>query len=279
MAFHPQTDGQTERTSQVLEGYLQTFVNYDQNYWYQLLPLAEQAYNNSATNVQKMTPFFAIYGFLTHMEWKKETAAHNPGATLYAHWMQDIHRQAKETLENELESSKKYCDRKGTKQPSIEVSDLVMLNAKKIRTKRRSKKLSPKLDGPFKVLERKASRAYKLEISWRWKIHPVFHVSLLEPYRTSNRPNREQRTRDPENIAGYLEWEVERIIKSESISYPRKVRGRNKRMKELQYFVKWEGCEEDENSWEPREGMKNEQEEVERFDRQNAEMPDPGEFE
>jgi len=110
MAFHPQTDGQRERTSQVLEGYLRTFINYDQNYWYQLLPLAEQAYNNSATNVQKMTPFFAIYGFHTHTEWMKETAAHKPGATLYAHWMQDIHRQAKETLENKLESSKKYCD-------------------------------------------------------------------------------------------------------------------------------------------------------------------------
>ena len=42
-AYHPQTDGQTERTSQVLEGYLRYFVNYDQNDWYQLLPLAEYA--------------------------------------------------------------------------------------------------------------------------------------------------------------------------------------------------------------------------------------------
>ena len=49
-AYHPQTDGQTERTKQVLEDYLRTFVNYDQDNWYQLLPLAEHAYNNSATN-------------------------------------------------------------------------------------------------------------------------------------------------------------------------------------------------------------------------------------
>ena len=54
-AYQPQTDGQTERTNQVLEGYLQTCVNYDQNDWYQLLPLAEHAYNNSATNAHKMT--------------------------------------------------------------------------------------------------------------------------------------------------------------------------------------------------------------------------------
>ena len=42
-AYHPQTDGQTERTNQVLEGYLRNFVNYDQNDWHQLLPLAEYA--------------------------------------------------------------------------------------------------------------------------------------------------------------------------------------------------------------------------------------------
>jgi len=70
-AYHPQTDGQTER-NQVLEGYLRTFVNSHQKDWYQLLPLAEHAYNNSATNAHKMTPFFANYGFHPQMEWMKE---------------------------------------------------------------------------------------------------------------------------------------------------------------------------------------------------------------
>ena len=129
-ACHPQTDGQTERTNQVLEGYLRTFVNYDQNDWYQLLPLAEHAYNNSATNAHKMTPFFAKYGFHPQTEWIKEKEAHNPWATMYAHGMQKIHRQAKQTRENTRESLRKYYDRKATEQPSIEVGDLVMLNAK-----------------------------------------------------------------------------------------------------------------------------------------------------
>jgi len=198
---------------------------------------------------------------------------------MYAHWMQDIQQKAKQTLENTRESMKKYYDRKATEQPNLEVGDLVMLNAKNIRTKRPAKKLSPKLYGPFKVFEKKGNRAYKLEISPRWKIHPVFHVSILEPYRTSNRPNHEQPTRDPEEIEGDLEWEVERIVKSEIISYTRKVRGRNKPMKELLYCVKWKGCAEDENTWEPPEGMGNAQEEVERFDRENPEMPGPREVE
>jgi len=78
-AYHPQTDGQTERTNKVLERYLRTFVNYDQNDWYQLLPLAEHAYNNSATKAHKMTLFFANYGFHPQTEWMKEREAHNPG--------------------------------------------------------------------------------------------------------------------------------------------------------------------------------------------------------
>jgi len=85
MAYHPPTDGKTERTNQVLEGYLRTLVNYDQDDWYQLLLLAEQAYNNSATNGHKMTPFVAKYGFNPQTEWMKESEAHNPGATMYAH--------------------------------------------------------------------------------------------------------------------------------------------------------------------------------------------------
>jgi len=152
-----------------------------------------------------------------------------------------------------------------------------MLNAKNMRTKRPLKKLSPKLYGPFIVLEKKQSRAYKLEVSPRWKIYPVFHLSRLEPYRAANQPKREQPRRDREDIEGDLEWEVERIKKGEIISYTRRVRGWNKPMKELRYVVKWKSCPEEENTWEPPEGMKHGQEEVERCDRENAEMPGPRE--
>ena len=116
----------------------------------------------------------------------KEREAQNHGPTMYAHWMHDIHRQVKQTLENTGGSTKKYYDRKTTKQPRIEFTDLVMLNEKNIHIKRPSKKLSPKLYGLFKVLQKNGSWACTLEISPQWKIHPVFHVLLLEPYRTWN---------------------------------------------------------------------------------------------
>jgi len=168
---------------------------------------------------------------------------------------------------------KKYDDGKGTKLPRIEVGDFVMWNARNIHTKRSSKKSSQKLYGPFKVLERKASQVYKLEMWPQWKIHPVNHVSLLEHYRAATRPNRKQAPRDPEDTEGDSEWEVERIGKSEMISYTPKVRGRNKRMKELPLVVKWKDCVEDRNHWEPDEGMKDGQEKRERFQGESPEMP------
>jgi len=98
--------------------------------------------------------------------------------TIYAYSKQKINQKVKQTLANTREFRKKYYNRMATEEPNIIVGDLVMLNARNIHTKGPSKKLSSKLDGPFKVLERKESRAYKLEISPRGKIHPVFHVSL-----------------------------------------------------------------------------------------------------
>ena len=61
-SFHPQTDGQTERTNQTLEQYLRAYVNYRQDNWVQLLPLAQFAFNNSKC-VTGISPFYANYGF------------------------------------------------------------------------------------------------------------------------------------------------------------------------------------------------------------------------
>ena len=220
-----------------------------------------------------MTPFFANYGYHPQTEWLKEREARNPGANLYAHWMQTIHQQARQSLEKTRETMGRYYDRKAKQQPDFKIGDMVMLNAKNIRTKRPSKKLAPKLYGPFKILEQRGELAYKLELSERWKIHPVFHVSLLEPYRTSIRPAREQPPMEPEEIDGDLEWEVEKIIKSEIISYDRRVRGRTRTFEELRYFVKWRACSEDENTWEPPEYLERAQELIDDFHRENPDMP------
>jgi len=148
-------------------------------------------------------------------------------------WMKTVQENARTTLEQTREAMKKYYDWKATPQPNIETGDLVMLNAKHIKSKRPTRKFTPLLYGPFKVLEKQGNQAFKLDIQAHWKIHPVFHVSLLELYKVSDRPNREQPPQEPEDVEGDLEWEVEKIVKSEIISYTRKVRRVNKEFKEL----------------------------------------------
>ena len=97
-AYHPQMDGQTERTNHVLEGYHSNFVNYDQHDCYQLLPLAEYAYNNSKASACRLTPFFANHCLHPQTEWMKERDLQNPGPTMYTHWMQTVQNKARKTL-------------------------------------------------------------------------------------------------------------------------------------------------------------------------------------
>src|SRR6266480_6873095 len=62
IAFHPQTDSQSEALNQVLEQYLWIFCTYHQDDWVKLLPFAEFLYNNFISTSTKMIPFYAIYG-------------------------------------------------------------------------------------------------------------------------------------------------------------------------------------------------------------------------
>src|ERR1700710_2634808 len=97
----------------------------------------------------------------------KELDAQNPSATIYEHWMQNINGQTKERLESTKEAMAKYYDRNACEQPDIKIGDQVVLNGNNMRSKRPSKNLSPKLYGPFKVLEKRGARAYKLLIPAR----------------------------------------------------------------------------------------------------------------
>jgi len=62
-AYHPETDGQTEQVNHILEQYLQVYINYQQDNWVHLLPLAEFTYNNISHSMTMVTPFFANKGF------------------------------------------------------------------------------------------------------------------------------------------------------------------------------------------------------------------------
>ena len=71
-AFHPQTDGRTEQQNSMIEAYLRAFVNWEQNDWARLLPMAEFAYNNSKNASTGHTPFELNYGYHLRVSYEEE---------------------------------------------------------------------------------------------------------------------------------------------------------------------------------------------------------------
>ena len=184
-AFHPQTDGQTERLNQTIEAYLWGCVGKEQDDWVRLLPMAEFTYNNLTTTGNGMSPFYANYGFHPATMNPAATEPLNLASQAYTHWMRTMHDESRKGLEDAQERMRRYADPARKEPPAYQVGDLVMLNGRNIKTRRPSKKLDHKNHGPYQIKKIVSPLAVCLTLPRKWKIHNVFHVSLLEPYRTS----------------------------------------------------------------------------------------------
>jgi len=231
-AFHTQTDGQTERLNQTIESYLRAFVGQEQDDWVRLLPMAEFSYNNSVTTGNGISPFYANYGFhprtLNPPEESEEPV--NPASTVYAHWMKAIQDEARKGLEAAQERMRRYTDPARKESPAYQVGDLVMLNGRNIKTRRPSKKLNHKNHGPFQIEKIISPFAVCLTLPRKWKIHNVFHMSLLEPYRTSEHrspPDPTKVLREADDIEQSQEYDVEEVMSA------------RKQGRRILYLVKW----------------------------------------
>ncbi|MBW0563250.1 hypothetical protein O181_102965 [Austropuccinia psidii MF-1] len=111
---------------------------------------------------------------------------------------------------------------------------MVWLFSKIIKSTRPTKKLAEIWLDPFPILKKVSNHAYHLKLSFQWKsIHPVFHISLLEPVRTSTIPNRDKEPPPSTIIEEEEEWEVSQILDS-----------KNNRRK-VCYLVEWKGFSQD----------------------------------
>jgi len=216
MAFHPQTDGQTERLNQTIEAYLRSFVNYEQDDWVNLLPMAEFAYNNSVTTATGLSLFNANYGFHPIAANPSVTGPLNPASKVYAHWMRSVQNEVTKSMEATQEHTRRYADLHRKDPPRYQIGDLVMLNGKNIQTHRPSRKLDHKNHGPFQVEKVVLPLAVKLTLPRKWKIHNVFHISLVEPYRLGSRgtPDPSKVLREADDIETSEEYDVDEVITS-----------------------------------------------------------------
>ena len=135
-------------------------------------------------------------------------------------------------------AQKKWTKGKEPEQ-KYKTGDQVWLEGHNLWIDRPSVKLAPKRYGPFKIRKVLSPITYQLELPPQWKIHDVFHVDLLTPYRETelHRPNFMKPP--PDLIDGEEEYEVKEILQSWKFGRQRKV----------QYLIKWKGYPDLENQW------------------------------
>jgi len=240
-AFHPQTDGQTERMNASMEQYLRIFVSHQQDDWVQWLPLAEFAANNGTSEATKCSAFFAVTGIDSRMTF--EEAAGEPGESraIDADQTQTTMHQIYEHLRVEMRRSQEIMEegakRKRLPAPQIEEGSKVWLDARHIRTTRPSRKLDWKRLGPYTVKRKVSPYTDELELPRGLRIHPVHHVSLFDGVAEDPLPRQEITPPPPVEVDGEQEYRLERV--EDSRVY------RN----QLQYLVRWTGY--DQMTWEP----------------------------
>jgi len=184
-AFHPQTDGQTERVNQELEQYLRMFIDHRQEQWPKWLGTAEFAYNNKVHSSTQMTPFKANYGQDPRMGFKERKKRKYKGAKKFIEKIKEIQEEARVALGKAQEEIKKYTDRKRGEVDDYKVEDLVMLSTKDLKYQmvgRRTEKLTERFMGPYKVKKTILSNAVELELPDTIKIHLVVNVSRICRY-------------------------------------------------------------------------------------------------
>jgi hypothetical protein len=265
-AFHPESDGQTERVNAILEQYLRAYCNYQQDNWNQLLPMAEFCYNNSRSGTTKVSPFFANYGY--HPRFTQplgEVAEGNPEVSKYVGALNRLHEDLRAEVHYAQTAHAEQANRHRHPDPVLRVGDRVWLKRKNVKTTRPSNKLDYKLLGPYTILSKVGSRAYKLDLPPNAKIHPVFHISLLEPSQPTSTtiPGHIQPPPLPIVLDDEEEWEVEEIVDS------RRHRG------QIQYRVKWTGFHDPDTTWYPADNFQNSPDAITQFHRRYPNKPAP----
>jgi len=184
-AYHPQTDGQTERTNRTLLAYLRHFVDDRHDDWDDHLANAESAYNHVAQDSTGLPPARLMLGYAVEPPFARLLSAardnFNPAsADMVAQYAQDI-KTAKANILAAQRAQKRAYDKRRS-DVSFSVGDLVLLNAKNQPPTGPSTKFSKRWLGPFKVAAVSAPDVYTLEMPASFAGHPTFHVNLLKPF-------------------------------------------------------------------------------------------------
>ena len=252
-AYHPQTDGQTERQNRTLEEMMRAVINFQQTDWDEHLAVAELAFNNSVHASTGFTPFYLNCGQEVQMplDYAIASAANpinNPEAAVRIRRLHADLERARMHIEQAQQRQARYADAH-RRAVTFQVGDSVLLSTEHLRfvgSDTRTPKFTYKFIGPFKIKRVVNENAYELDLPPQLQIHPVLNISRLKVYHNGQRlfPNRPvPDSRPPPEVIledGAAVFEVESILAK---------RGNGRRGTE--YLVKWKGYPLWESTWEP----------------------------
>jgi hypothetical protein len=245
-AFHPQTDGQSERANRTLEEYLRHFVGPHQNDWDEYLDLAEFAVNDSVNPSTGYTPFYLAFG--QNPSSPLDVAVGDvlvPAAQSSVSDMTETLQHARAKLEEARVRMVTQANSR-RRDMSFRVGDKVRLSTANLSLPSSiSRKLTARFIGPG-VVERVVNPvAYKLKLPASLKIHPVFHVSLLQPWRVDEEfPGHQLTLTQPPPVnVDENRFVVDRLLDKRTRRY-----GRGQR---VEYLVRWLGYGPEDDTWEP----------------------------
>ena len=229
-AFHPRTDGQTERMNRWIEDYLRQFVKGRQTNWSTLLPVAEFAHNSWKHEHTQHSPHKLLFG----IEPTANLSIPDDSTPSAQQRLTEVTKAQSDAQKSLMKHAKPFVPTR-----TFAPGDKVLLDARNLKTKAPSKKLAPRRYGPFEVVKQVSPMSYRIALPQSMKIHNVFHIDLLIPYNETEEYGETYPQPPPELIDGEEEYEVEEIINERR-------HGRNRK---LQYLIKWKGYPSSENSW------------------------------
>lgn len=263
-AYHPQTDGQTERVNQEVEQYLRLFCNHRQDDWAEWLSLAEFSHNNRVQASTRQSPFMLNSGRHPRLGVEPLREVKHESVEQFLKKMESARAEAEAALHQAADDMTRYYNQQRGVAVKYKVGDQVWLDGKDLRTDRPSKKLSDKRYGPFKVVKVVSESAYQLELPPTMKLHPVFNTVKLRPYYPDTIPGRQSPPQRPPPVVegDEPEWAVEYVKDSRFV-------GKHG----FQYLVKWKGWPHEDSTWEPAANLKNAALAVEEFHQKHPSAP------
>ena len=238
-AYHPQTDGQTERANRDIEASLRIYCGSHPEKWADHIADLEFSHNNTTHSATQQSPFALMMGYEPQAIPTLATESNLPSAEQRLKELTSRRDEARASIEMAKQRMAERITRNFT---PFKLGQKVWLEAKNLNIGGDYRKLQSEREGPFPITKVLGPLVYELKLPDNWTIHPVFHASLLSPCHETDAHGPLHPQLPPDLVDGEEEYKIENIVGHKK----RKIRNRDEYT--IRYEVKWKGWPNSENT-------------------------------